>query len=206
MICESSFIQQSSPRPKWSPERSICRASADWNDSILKLSSPPLGCWSIQVFVCWINDWACWKWCAGWNGCHEFHCSEYLRCLLYNPVALPYALPTAFSTPTTSLWAFVLVGSEVQVRSGCWGSIGSSLGVSSGGGAPGTSSIGRSLIDSLLMAIQVHLLSWNHNGSGWFQPAGGWIPLDNSPSFINIGWYCWKWASSQFLLHNLFCR
>ena len=31
------------------------------------------------------------------------------------------------------------------------------LGVSSGGGAPGTQSVSRSLIDSLSMAIQVYL-------------------------------------------------
>jgi len=29
--------------------------------------------------------------------------SQYLRCLLFNPVALPFAFPPAFSTPTTCL-------------------------------------------------------------------------------------------------------
>ena len=53
----------------------------------------------------------------------------------------------------TGWWAFVLVESGVQVRSGCWGSICSSLGVSSGGGAPSTLTMSRSLIDSLLLAI-----------------------------------------------------
>jgi len=121
---------------------------------MLKLSSPRLRCWSIQVFVCWLNDWTSWMSCADRNGCHGFHRSEYFRCLLYNQVALPYAFRPAFSTPTTCLWAFVLVGSGVQVRSGCWGSIGSSLGVSSGGGAPGTLSKSRSLIYSLSMAFR----------------------------------------------------
>jgi len=125
----------------------LCRASADWNDSILKLSSPCLRCWSIHVFIWWLYDWACWKLCADWNGCHGFHCSEYLRCLLYNPVALPYAFPPLFSTPTTCLWACVIVGLGVHVRSGCCGSIVSLPGVSSGGGAPGTSFQGRSLFD-----------------------------------------------------------
>jgi hypothetical protein len=40
------------------------------------------------------------------------------------------------------------------VRSGFLGLIGSLLGVSSGGGAPGTLSKSRSLIDSLLMAFR----------------------------------------------------
>jgi len=40
------------------------------------------------------------------------------------------------------------------VRSGLYGSIGSLLGVSSGGGAPGTLSKSRSLFDSLSMAFR----------------------------------------------------
>jgi len=92
-MCEWSSIQLSLPSPELSLEWSIRRASADCNDSMLKLSSPRRRCWSIHIFVCWLNDWACWKWCADWKGCHGFHCSEYLRCLLYNPVALPYAFP-----------------------------------------------------------------------------------------------------------------
>jgi len=115
---EWSSIQLSLPSPESSLERSFHRASADWNDSMLKLSSRRLWCWSIHVFVCWPNDWAWWKSCADWKGCHGFHFSEYLRCLLYNPVALPYAFPTAFSTPSTCLWALVFVKSVVQVRSG----------------------------------------------------------------------------------------
>jgi len=99
--------------------------------------------------------------------------------------------PPAFCTPTTCLWAFVFVASGVQVRSGCWGSIGSSLRVSSGGGAPSTLSMSRSLIDSFLMAIQVYLLYSNHDGTGWGRPVGGRILLGNSSSFIDIGWYCW---------------
>ena len=63
--------------------------------------------------------------------------------MLYNPVALPYAFPPAFSTPTTCLCALVFVGSGVQVRSGFWGSIVSSSRVCSGGGALGTLSMGR---------------------------------------------------------------
>jgi len=188
-------------------ERSFRRASADWNDSILKFSSPRRRCWSIHVIVYWLNDWACWKSCAEWKQCYGFHCSEYLRCLLYNSVALPYALPPAFSTPTTCLWALVFVRSGVQVRSGFWGSIGSLSGVSSGGGAPGTLSMGRwiSWLSSS-MAIQVHRLKSNHDGLVWSHPAGGKIPSANSPSFINIGWYCWQWASSWFSLNNFFLQ
>jgi len=119
-MCEWSSIQLSLPSLISSLERSFGRASADWNDSMLKLSSPRLRCWSIQVFVCWLNDRACWKSCADWKGCHGFHCSEYVRCLLYNLVALPYAVPPALSTPTTCLWALVFVGSGVQGRSGFW--------------------------------------------------------------------------------------
>jgi len=125
----------------------LCRASADWNDLILMLSSPRLRCWSMHIFVCWLNDWACWKSCADWKGYHGFHCSEYLRCLLYNPVALPYAFPPVFSTATSCLWAFVVIGSGVQVRSGFWESKVSSSGVSSGGSAPGALSVVRSLVD-----------------------------------------------------------
>jgi hypothetical protein len=40
-------------------------------------------------------------------------------------------------------------------------------------------------------------------GSGWYQPAAGWIPAGDSLPFISIGWYCWSWASSRFLL-NIF--
>jgi len=54
------------PSPKSSLEKSFRRASADWNDSVLMLSSPRLRCWSIHVFVCWLNDWAWWKSCADW--------------------------------------------------------------------------------------------------------------------------------------------
>jgi hypothetical protein len=63
------------------------------------------------------------------------------------------------------------------------------LGVSSGGGAPSMLSMSRSLVDSFLLAIQVHLLYSNHDGSGWGKPAGGWILLGNSHSFIYFGWY-----------------
>jgi len=190
MMCKWCSIQLGLPSAISSWERSFRAASADWNDSMLKLSSPHLSCWSIHVFVCWVNDWACWKLYADWIGCHGFHCSEYLRCLLYNPVALTYAFPPVCSTPTTCLWALVLVGSGVQVRSGLWGSIVSSSGVSSGGGgATGTSSMGRWIRWlSASMAIQVHQLKSNHDGSGRSQPAGGKIPSGNSPSFIDIRW------------------
>jgi hypothetical protein len=62
------------------------------------------------------------------------------------------------------------------------------LGVSSGGGTPGGLSKGRSLIDSVSMAIQVHQLQSNHDGWGWSKPAGGIISLGNSPVSTNIGW------------------
>jgi len=146
-IGEWSWIQQSLLSLKSSSEMSFCVASADWNDSIWKFSSPAQRCWLIHIFDCWLNDWACWKLCADWNGCHGFHCSEYYWCLLYNPVALPYAFPAAFSTPTTSLWTLVSIGSGVLVRSGFWWSIVSLSGVSSGGCAPHTSSMGTFLVD-----------------------------------------------------------
>jgi len=146
-IYKWSSIQQSSPRPKYSLESSFARSSAIWNDSMLKLSSPCLRCWSTYSIVRWLDYLACWKSHADQNGCHGFHCSEYLRCLLYDPVALRYAFPRTYSTPTACLWAFVLVGSGVNVRSGFWGSIFSLWGVSSGGGAPGILSLGRWLVD-----------------------------------------------------------
>jgi len=190
-ICEWSSIQLSPPSPKLFPESGVRRASVDWNDSISKLSSPRHSCWSIHVTVCWLNDWSCWKSFAYWNRCHGFHCSEYLWCLLYNLVALPYAVPPAFSTPTTCLWALVCVGTGVHVRSGIWGRIVSSSGVPSGGGAPGTLPIGRVLVTKSSMAIQVHRLKSNHDGSGRSHPARGKVQSCNSPAFINIGWYCW---------------
>jgi len=173
-MCKWSSIQLSLLSPKSSLERSLRRASADWNDLMLKLSSPCIKCWHINIFVCWQNDWTFWKSCAYWIGCDGFLCSEYMRSLLYNPVVLPYALHPAFSTPTTCLWALVFVGSGVHVRSDFWGSIVSSFGVSSGGSAPGTLSMGRWIgWLSWSMAIQVHWPKSNHNGSGWLQPAGG---------------------------------
>jgi len=173
-MCEWSSIQLSLPSPKSSLERSFRRASADWNHAVLELSSPCLRCWCIHIFVSWLHDWPGWKLCADWTGCHGFHCSEYLWCLLYNPVALPYAFPPTFSNPTTCLWPLVFVGSKVQVRSGSWGSIVSLSGVSSGGAAPGTLSMGGwiSWLSSS-MAIQVHRLKSNRDGSGRSQPAGG---------------------------------
>jgi hypothetical protein len=59
-----------------------------------------------------------------------------------------------------------MVGSGVQVISGCGGSIGSSLGVSSGDGAPGTLPKSRSLIDSLLMAFSCPYCSQTMMGQG----------------------------------------
>jgi len=85
---------------------------------MIQFWSCPVHAWDVDLsrfFVCWLNDWACWKSYTDENGSHTFHSSEYLRCLLYNLVALPYAVPPAFSTPTTCLWAFVSVGSGVQV-------------------------------------------------------------------------------------------
>jgi len=186
------------PSSKSSSERSVGKASADRKDVILKLSCPHLRSWSIHVFICQLNDWACWKLCVNRTRCHGLHCSERFRCLLYNPVALPYVFPPAFSAPTTCLWAFAFVGSVVQVRPGCWESIDFSWGASSSGGAPRRLSMSRSLIDSLSMATQMHWLQSNHDDSGWSQLAGGRIPLGNSPSFISIKRYCWLWACSQF--------
>jgi hypothetical protein len=81
-----------------------------------------------------------------------------LAMLVVQSCCFAICFPPQIFHPTFSLWAFVLVGSGVQVRSGYWGSIGSSLGVSSGGGAPITLSTSRSLIDSFSMVTQVHLL------------------------------------------------
>jgi len=191
-MCKWLSIQRLLPSAKSSIERSFCRASTYSNDSILKLSRPHLRCWSIHVFVCWLNDWTCWMSCADWKGCHGFRCSEYLQCLLYNPVALPYAFPPAFSTPTTCLWALVFVGSGVRVRSGFWGSIVSLSGVFSGGGAWVTLPMGRWIRWlSSSMAIQVHRQKLNNDVSGRSQPTGGKLPSGNMPSFIDSGWYCW---------------
>jgi len=95
------LIELSSPSPKSSSARSFHTSSADWIHLTLKCSSPLLGCRSIHLFVLLLNDSRCWKLCADWNGCHGFHWSEFLQCLVYNPVALPYTFPSAFSTPTT---------------------------------------------------------------------------------------------------------
>jgi len=147
-IDEWSSLQPSSPSTISSSERSFWRDSPNWNDSILKLSSPHRRCWCIHVSVCWLNDWACWKSCADQKGCYGIHCSEYLRCLLFNPVALPYALPPLWSTPTCCQWAFILVGSWVHVRSGFWGSSVWSTGACSGGGVQRTLYIiSRSSVD-----------------------------------------------------------
>lgn len=145
-----------------------------------------------------------WKWCAGWTGFCGFHCSEYLHWLLYKSVAMPFAYPNEFSAPTTSLCALVFVRSGVQVRSGFWWSIVYSSGLFSGGGAPGTLSLSRRISClSNSMAIQVHRPTSNHDGSVQSLPAGGTMLSVNSPGFIEIGWYCWLWASSRFLLNNL---
>jgi len=111
--CESSSILLLLPSPKSSSERSFNRASADWNDLILKLSSPNLRGWSMHGYIGWLNDRASWMLCADRNGCHGFHCSELIWCLLYNPVALLYDVPPGLSTPTTSLCATVSVVSGV---------------------------------------------------------------------------------------------
>ena len=126
---------------------SVC---ADWRDLILKLASLHLRWWSIHIFVCWLIYRTGWKSCADWTGWHLFCCSEFLQCLLYNPVALPYAFPLSLSTPTTYLQSFVFDGSEVHDTSVCWGCIVSSFGVSSSGGAPGTLSMGKSVVDYLI--------------------------------------------------------
>jgi len=120
-ICEESWIQLSYPSPKSCFQRSFCRASADWTDSMLKVSSPLLRCRPMYVFGCFLNEWAYSTWSADWNGCNGFHWSECFCCMLYNPVALPYASPPTFATTTTGLWACVFIQSEVHVRSGLWG-------------------------------------------------------------------------------------
>jgi len=114
-ICEWSSIQPLSPSPKSSLEQSICRVSADWCYSILRLSNPPLRCWPINIFIDRLHDWAGWMSCADYNGSHGCHCSEFLGCVLCNPIAWTYAFPHEFSTLTTSLWALVIVGSVVEV-------------------------------------------------------------------------------------------
>jgi len=143
------LIQQLLLSPQCSSERSMHRASADW-DSILKVSSAHLRYWYMHVFICWLNNWTCVMSCADRNGCHEFHCSEYLWCLLYNPVALPYAFPPFIFHSNYLPMSLSLVGSRVHVRSGFWGYIGSSSGGSSGCGTPGTLSISRSLVKKLI--------------------------------------------------------
>jgi len=112
-----------------------------------------------------------------------------------------HSLP-AFSTPTICLWTIVLVGSEVQMRSGCWGSNGHSLVVSSGGCAPSPFSMSCSLIDCLSMSIQVHLLWSNKDRWACWNPPGDRNQLGIRPSSIDIGLYCWYWASSRLSLHN----
>jgi len=95
--------------PKSCSEGSSTRPSADWNVLTLKLISLNLRCRASHACVGRLNVRACWKLYADWDGCPGFHCSEYLGCLLYNPVALLYAFPTALSTPTSCLLAFVFV-------------------------------------------------------------------------------------------------
>jgi len=59
-------------------------------------------------------------------------------------------------------------------------------------------------LTSSSMAIQVHRLKSNLDGSGWSHPAGGKIPSGNSPLLIIIGWYCWQWTSSPFSANNYY--
>ena len=66
-------------------------------------------------------------------------------------------------------------------------SVGFLQGVSSGGGAPGTSTMGRSVAAGLSMAILEHLLKLKHDRSGGSQSAGGSNQLGNSPLFVDIG-------------------
>jgi len=68
---------------------------------------------------------------------------------------------------TICLWAFACVGSGVNVRSGLSGSIVSSSGVSSGGGAPGTLCMARWLVDYLIdghLGAQMEVKLWR---LGW---------------------------------------
>jgi len=116
-ICESSSIMKSMHGPISNSERRVSRASEDWNFMILKVSSPRLSCWWIEDFIHWVNQSVCWKSCVDHNWYLAFDSSEYFHSW-YNPVALPYTSPVAFSTPTSSLWALVWIESVVQVRSG----------------------------------------------------------------------------------------
>jgi len=106
-IADWSWIQLWSPILKLSSDRCFRRVSVRWNDFILQLSSPRLTCQDIHILVWWLYDSTCCKLCADQNKYHGLHCSEYLQFLLYNPVALPYAVPPVFSIPTTSLWTVV---------------------------------------------------------------------------------------------------
>jgi len=152
------------------------------------LSSPQLRCLLMHIGVCEISNCAFWILHADWNGCHGFHCSEFFRGLLHNPVASPCTFPPSLSIPPISQSVFVLVGSGVQARSDCWKSIGPWSEVSSGRGAPGKLYICTSLVNNMLMAIEVHILYSNCDHSQRSPPAGTRIAFSNSESFTEIGW------------------
>jgi len=109
----------------------------------------------MHVCFYFLTNWALSKLCADQNRCYVFDRSENLWCLLHNPVALPYTFLPTYSTPTTLLWAIVFFQSGVHVRSGYSGSIVSSLGVSSGGGARGPLWIGRLVLVHLVNGYSV---------------------------------------------------
>jgi len=102
-ILEWCSIPSSSPSPKLTSERNICRVSGNWNVWIMKLTSPWLKNWSLNVFVCGLIDRVCWNSCAERPGCHGFCCFQYVQILWYNPVTLWFGFPPAFSTATTHL-------------------------------------------------------------------------------------------------------
>jgi len=155
------------------------------------LYSVGFSCWSIRVFICRLKDYIYWKSSVNWYGCHGIYCSEYLQCLLYNPVALPDAFPLPYplwlppSEPLTpldegyildqvysGLWILRRVYLQVVVHLEC-----------------------RVWVDGLLtsssIAIQEHLLNSHQDGLGRSQPAGGKTASGNCSSFSIIGWYYW---------------
>jgi hypothetical protein len=185
MICNPTIIV----KPEIESSEELCRASADWNDSMLKLASPCFRCWSIYVFVYWLNNCNRWQLCVEWNGCDGFHYSEYLRCWSYNPVGLLYAFLLALSALPTCLWALVFVGSGVQGRSGFWGSIVSSSGVSSGWWWC-TSSMVYGWMNLLTKLIDGHSGAPTEVEPGWLGliPACRWYNRIRQYPFIHQYW------------------
>lgn len=160
-ICIYSLIKLLLLYPKSRLERSIQTASAYWYDLILKWSSTCLKWWSIHNLVCWLKHQISAQWYADLYGYHQFHCCEYMWWLLYHPVAFPFGFCATLSTPTPWLWAPILSGSGVHVRSGVWESVVSASGVRVHHiRCPSE----EYLLTGFLKAIPVHLLKSNHDG------------------------------------------